>query len=77
MIDALNGFTGIVAVRGREITHIRFADVIDLIGGYNDELAYLTSRFDLSAQRYGMKINSENIKIMVTNNKVKNTRYKE
>ena len=54
MMNAMEGFTGTITVGGRQIKNIIFADDIDLIVGSNVEIADLTSRLDLTSQRYGM-----------------------
>ena len=43
MMNALEGFTGTIAVGGKEITNLRFTEDIDLIAGSKDELADFTS----------------------------------
>ena len=67
MIDAFEGFTATIAVGGRQITHLRFVDDIDLIAGTRGEHADLTSRIYLTARRCGMEISSAKCNSMVTN----------
>ena len=43
MMDALEGYTGTIAVGGWEITNLRFTGDIDRITGSKDELADFTS----------------------------------
>ena len=52
-------------IAGREVTHLRFADDIDLLGGSREELANLTTRLDAAARKYGMDITAEKSKTMV------------
>ena len=59
-------FSGTVKIAGREVTNLRFADDIDLLGGSREELADLTTRLDTAARKYGMEISAEKSKTMVT-----------
>ena len=73
MSDALEEFTGSVRVGGREISNLRFADDIDLIAGYKEELKELTKRLDTTARSYGMEISAEKSKVMVTSRNIEQT----
>ena len=66
MIDALNGFGGIIKVGGQTITNLRFADDIDLLAGSKSKSADLTKRLDSTAKKYGMEIGGDKSNIMVT-----------
>ena len=67
MADALEGHEGIVFMRGRTITNLRFADDIDGLAGEEEELAKLLERLDKASTAYGMEISVEKNKL-ITNN---------
>ena len=66
MTEALDSFDGDVKVNGRIVSNLRFANDIDLIASCEDELRDLTERLDTTARKYGMEINGEKSKVMVT-----------
>ena len=67
MIEALDGFKGTVSIGGRNISNLRFADDIDLMAGFNLELAELAARLDKATTLYGMKISQDKSKILAIN----------
>ena len=67
MRETLHNFKSTISIGGRIISMPRFSDnnVIDMMGGKNDELQELTDRLSNSAREYGMEISSEKSKVMV------------
>ena len=66
MAEVLEPVESTVSVCGRVINNLRFADDIDLIAGCPQELEELTTRLAAKSAAYGMKINADKSKIMVT-----------
>ncbi|KAG1689657.1 Guanine nucleotide-binding protein G(o) subunit alpha [Nymphon striatum] len=64
--EALETFEGGAIIGGKRITNLRFADDIDLIGESEEELRELTTRLEHTTRTYGMEINGEKSKIMIT-----------
>ena len=58
-----------ICISGRQICNLRLADDINLIGGSNAELQYLTSKLVDSAGAYGLEVSSVKSKIMVNSRK--------
>ena len=65
MEKALQEFHTSIAIGGRPISTLRFADDIDLMGKGEDELQELTTRLEEAARAYGMEISAEKSKILV------------
>ena len=63
MTDALNDHEGTINIGGRNITNLRFADVIDSLAGREEELADLVERLDKTSTAFGMQINAEKTKL--------------
>lgn len=66
MSMALVDFDCTVQIGGVAVSNLRFADDIDLIASSMQQLFELTERVDRSASAYGMSINTDKTKIMVT-----------
>ncbi|KAK2154599.1 hypothetical protein NP493_2167g00018 [Ridgeia piscesae] len=64
MTDALNDHEGTINIGGRNITNLRFADVIDSLAGREEELADLVERLDKTSTAFGMQINAEKTKLI-------------
>ena len=58
MTDAVEDHEGTVSIRGRAITNLRFADVIDGLAGEEEEVAKLVGRLDKASTAYGMEISA-------------------
>ena len=65
--DTLEDHQGIVSIRGRTITNLRFADDIDQLAGKEEELASLVDRLDKTSAAFGMEISAEKTKLMTKN----------
>ena len=76
MTDALENHEGTVSIRGRTITHLRFADDIDGLAGEEKELAKSVERLDKASTAYGMEISAEKTKLMTNNTSGINTEIK-
>lgn len=72
MEKALQEFHTSVTIRGRPISNLCFADdiiYIDLMGKSEGKLQEITTRLEDAAQVYGMEINAEKSKILVSSHK--------
>ena len=67
MTHALENFNGTISIGGRQITNLRFADGVDGISVEEDELTKLVHNLDTAAEKFGMEIIAEKIKIMTNN----------
>ena len=76
MTDALEDHEGIVIIRGRTITNLRFADDIDGSAGEEEEVANLVDRLYKASTDYGMEISAEMSKLMTYNTRGINTEIK-
>ena len=65
MQDSLVDQSSSIAIGGRKINNLRFADDIDLIAGSESELQSLTDSLEKASTSYGMEINHEKSKILV------------
>ena len=57
-----------ISCGGTRITNLRFADDIDLIGKDEAEIQELTNRLHKASKKFGMEINRQKSKIMVSGN---------
>ena len=76
MTGALEDHEGTVSTRGRTITNLRFAGVIDCLAGEKEEVANLVKRLDKASTAYGMEISAEKTKLMTNNTSGINTEIK-
>ena len=76
MTDALEDHEGIVSIRGRTITNLRFANDIDGFTGEEEELENLVKHLDKASAAYGMEISAEKTKLMTKNTSGINTEIK-
>ena len=65
MSDTLEEHDGNVSIGGRNITNLRFADDIDILG--EEELEALVESPDKTCIRYSMEISAEKTKRMTSN----------
>ena len=59
MSDALEEHDGTVSIGGRNITNLRFADVIDALVEEPQELEALVESLDKTCTRYKMEFSAE------------------
>ena len=64
MSDALEEHDGKVSIGGRNITNMRFADVIDAVAEQEQEPKVLVESLDKTCTRYKMEISAEKTKLM-------------
>ena len=64
MSDALEEHDSKVSIGGRNITNLRFADVIDVLAEEEQELEALVESLDKPCTRYNMEISAEKTKLM-------------
>ena len=64
MTETLHNFEGTIAVGGRKVSNLRFADDIDLLASYIAELDELTRRLDKASAAFGRKISADKSKIL-------------
>ena len=64
MSDALEEHDEKVSIDGRNITNLRFADVIDALAEEEQELEALVESLDKTCTRYKMEISAEKTKLM-------------
>ena len=64
MRNALEGFDGSVKIGGKTVTNLRYADDIVLIAGSMKELETLVTNVNLASQQAGLKLNSQETKVM-------------
>ena len=57
MRNALDGFEGSIAVGGRKVTNLRYADDIVLIAGSLEELQNPVKRVKLESEKAGLFLN--------------------
>ena len=69
MIDTLETFQGAVSINGETVSNLRFADDIDLLAGSEEELIVLTSSLNKTSLKFGMELNADKCKIMITGGK--------
>ena len=69
MIDTLETFQGTVSINGETVSNLRFADDIDLLAGSEEELIVLTSSLHKTSLKFGMELNADKCKIMITGGK--------
>ena len=65
MQKVLHNCNAAISINGREISNLRFAYDIDLIGRTKEELQELITTLERRARAYGMEISAEKSKIMV------------
>ena len=66
MLDTLEGFDRGIRCGGMKFSNLRFADDIDLLAEGEEELQEVTDRLNITSKKYGMEINREKSKMMVT-----------
>ena len=66
MAESLVELESPLAISGREINNLRFADDIDLLHGSSSDLNTHTKKVDKTSCRYGMEISLEKTKTMVS-----------
>ena len=64
MSDALEEHDGKVSIGSRNITNLRFSDVIDALAEEEQELKALVESLDKTCTRYKMEISAEKTKLM-------------
>ena len=62
MLDTLEGLGGIRC----GVSNLKFADDIDLLVEGEEGLQEVTDRLNITSKKYGMEINKEKSKVMVT-----------
>jgi len=65
MRDTLHDHHTSISLGGRQISNLRFADDIDLLGGTEEELQVLTDNLTRCAGSFGMEVSTEKSKTMV------------
>ena len=66
MREALEDFEGGIAVGGRKISNLRYADDIVLLARSEEELQELVKRVENAGKKYGLMINTEKTKVMTS-----------
>ena len=66
MLDTLEGFDGGIRCGRMKFSNLTFADDIDLLAEGEEELQEVTDRLNIISKKYGMEINREKSKVMVT-----------
>jgi len=62
----LDGFSGGIAIGGRRLSNLRYADDIILIAGTEEELQDLVTRLEVASAKFGLMINADKTKVMAT-----------
>ena len=62
----MKGFDGVIRCGGMKFSNLRFAGDIDLLAEGEEELQEVTDRLNITSKKYGMEINREKSKVMVT-----------
>ena len=66
MREALEGYNGGIAIGGRMISNLRYADDIVLLAGTIEELQDLVTRLEKASEQFGLIINVDKTKVMAT-----------
>lgn len=65
MRKALDGWDGGVAVGGRRVNNLRYADDTTVVASSEEEMAALLNKIEVESAKLGLKINHSKTKIMV------------
>ena len=66
MIETLRRFQGAIGINGEVASNLQFADDIDLLAGSEEELIVLTDNLNNTSHKFGMELNADKCKIMIT-----------
>ena len=65
MRNALDGYSGMVSIGGRQLTNLRYADDTTLIARTASELQDLINRVKKGSEEYGLFLNVKKTKVMI------------